>query len=67
MAPSSYYWTISFMYLVVVESRRSEVRQEKMSNVAAPPFEVPPEASLLFVEVSRKPLRFSCRDFDKPL
>ena len=29
MAPSSYYWTISFMYLVIPESRRCGVREEK--------------------------------------
>ena len=33
MAPSSYYWTISFMYLVVAGPRRCEVRQEKRSKV----------------------------------
>jgi hypothetical protein len=29
MAPSSYYWTISFMYVVILEPRRCGVRVEK--------------------------------------
>ena len=32
MAPSSNYWTISFMYLVIPECRRCGVRQEKNSS-----------------------------------